>query len=126
MEGVILERREPPRSHLSLPIKRFWTKDSNQKRFQQRINLLFDTKNKVIESKRKKTREMHITNIPQSDQWGTEISILFGVVGVILLGKLPLYKFSNIFQAFEIRVQHFYMLIHLMYTGCCTHICVNI
>ena len=97
MEGVIFERREPPRSHLSLPIKRFWTKDSNQKRFQQRINLLFDTKNKVIDKRKK--GEMHITNIPQSDQWGSEISILLGVVGVIVLGKLPLYKFCNIFSS---------------------------
>ena len=31
---------------------------------------------------------MHIANIPTSAQWGTEMSILIGVVGVILLGKL--------------------------------------
>ena len=55
---------------------------------------------------------MHISNIPETDQWGTEVSILLGVVGVILLGKLPLYKFDN-FQVFEIRVQYFLMRIHI-------------
>ena len=31
---------------------------------------------------------MHIANIHESEQWANEISILFGVIGIILLGKI--------------------------------------
>ena len=31
---------------------------------------------------------MHIANIQENEQWANEISILFGVIGVILLGKI--------------------------------------
>ena len=35
---------------------------------------------------------MHIANIQESEQWGNEISILFGVIGIILLGKISNYR----------------------------------
>jgi len=31
---------------------------------------------------------MHIANIHESEQWANEISILFGFIGIILLGKI--------------------------------------
>ena len=31
---------------------------------------------------------MHIANIQENEQWANEISILFGVIGVILIGKI--------------------------------------
>lgn len=94
MEGVILESAESPLEATSTFNKKIF-----DKRFESEKN---STENKIeISQNRNKTSEvyekekiiikdMHISNIPESSQWGTEMSVLFGVIGVILLGKLQL------------------------------------
>ena len=63
------------------------------KRFKSE-NISIEKKTKSIqkaqfyEKRKDNIREMHIAHIQESELWSNEMSILFGVIGVIALGKI--------------------------------------
>ena len=89
MEGVILLSAESPLEATSAFNKKILDKRFKSEKISTENKYLNRQKKKqFFEKARETNRDMHIANIPTSAQWGTEISILIGLVGVILLGKL--------------------------------------